>query len=157
MVRKVNGSGHSVSAIGTGGILYASSTVFGFSPWMPLVGILMGVKAPDYLELPISHTIRLIPHRTITHWLSLWILLLAFSLHGMIFGNQLTYLANSFFMGYALGGLTHCFCDAGTRMGIPVINPFRRRSFYLLRNPFTQWAFLSLFTLLGYFCWKLTL
>lgn len=82
-----------------------------------------GTTAPDWLEAPIGG-VRLIPHRTVTHWLPLWLGLLG---AGALLG-LLSPLAGAVLGGFALGGLSHWFGDYGTPMGVPVLHPFRRRS-----------------------------
>ena len=82
-----------------------------------------GTTAPDWLEIPIGNK-RLIRHRTITHWLVLWVALLAAAL----WHAQAAPLAGMALAGFAFGGLTHWLGDFGTPMGVPVLNPARRRS-----------------------------
>lgn len=145
----MRGTGHKLSAIGTSGLIVALSPLLSISPWPAILGVIMGVKAPDYLEIPITASLRLIPHRTVTHWLVLWCGLLGFALIGIYADNGFNSLLNTLLLGYALGGLTHLFCDAGTPMGIPIISPFRRHSFYTFSHPVSQWIFLILFSALG--------
>lgn len=88
-----------------------------------------GTTAPDWLEISIGSR-RLIPHRTVTHWLMPWLTLLGISL--FLASNHL--LAGAALGGFALGGLSHWFGDLGTPMGVPVLHPARRVSVRLWRT-----------------------
>src|SRR5690554_575474 len=85
-----------------------------------------GSTAPDWLEIRIGSR-TLIPHRTITHWLLPWLALLGVAAYMV----ALSPLAGAALLGFALGGLSHWVGDFGTPMGVPVVNPTRRRSMNL--------------------------
>lgn len=65
----------------------------------------------------------LIPHRTITHWLLLWIALAGAS----IYSFQRSYAVDTaFWCGVALSALLHVVMDSRTPMGIPWFHPYKR-------------------------------
>lgn len=89
-------------------------------------GALAGSTAPDWLE--IAHWDRrgrrhsVIPHRTLTHWPTLWLgaaWLAWSSLSGDLLSLSLAFIA---------GGLLHLACDILTPMGIPLLLPFSERT-----------------------------
>lgn len=86
-----------------------------------LLGIYFGATVPDWIEhplLPVS--MRLVPHRTLTHWWPIWIALIVIAhvaMHGAL---------EAFVTGTAIGSLLHIACDATTPMGIPLTVPWRR-------------------------------
>lgn len=92
-------------------LLIGGSLTATINPIMIPVAML-GSTAPDWLE-SLAHRLGYrIKHRTITHYVSLWVLGMLFSLfvidfHGILFW-------------FAFGGLTHLFCDALTVMGVPI-------------------------------------
>lgn len=102
----------------------------GFPAFAAIMGLL-GATAPDWLELPFlrgedlhGRPLRLsvIPHRTLTHWVPLWLLLLAGGLW------QAAQLPGSLAVGFAVGGLTHLLMDVPNPMGVPLWVPWRRKS-----------------------------
>lgn len=126
----MTGTGHHVAAVG------AALPCFFFCPvvvtdWpgsssilslLGALGCVTGGKAPDWLEFPIfGH--RLIPHRTLTHWIPLWLItflaLLIVPLDPPI---------QVFLLGFVVGNLVHISGDALTPMGIPVWSPMRRKT-----------------------------
>lgn len=81
---------------------------------------------PDWIEIPIyrggSRAGSLIPHRTITHWPPLWLLLIAWGVHdASIIGAVV--------IGSAIGSLVHILGDAPNPMGIPWLLPHKRLRF----------------------------
>lgn len=94
------------------------------------IGIFLGSTAPDWLELPswdkrTQKRISVIPHRTITHWVLGWVILLGQCL-GMLRQGQTPELL--FAAGFCGGAILHCFLDATTPMGVPWIFPWRRQN-----------------------------
>lgn len=89
---------------------------------------ILGNTAPDTLEISRyeekSYFKRksLIPHRTYTHWLVLWVFLLV---AGAYFTITKTY--GLILFGYASGGLIHLLCDLPNPTGIPILHPRKRR------------------------------
>lgn len=88
-----------------------------------------GATAPDWLECRFMGR-TLIPHRTITHVLVLWLMLLVFGFYiateSLVIGALLT--------GFSIGGISHWIGDVGTPMGVPVWHPTRRTTFRLWRT-----------------------
>jgi inner membrane protein len=111
------------------------------------VGLLLGSTAPDYLEIRKKNGGTLIKHRTITHWLPLWILLSLFSLLAVnvnipFIPDQLYNLKSissinfhsyisSILVGFSFGGLLHLLVDLPNPMGIPILTPYHRFSLKL--------------------------
>lgn len=94
-------------------------------------GFMFGSRCPDWLELSFfirKSNLRVIKHRTLTHTPWLWLLLCAFSFT----------LPNPFMpvlFGICLSALLHVFIDMGSPTGIPLTNPFgKKTSFYLYRT-----------------------
>ncbi len=101
-----------------------------------------GSTAPDWLE--IAHAERdmrggwqrvsVIPHRTFTHWVPLWIgalgvALCALPLHPAVghFGfSDSRAVWSAILLGFACGGLSHLAADIPNPTGIPVILPTRQ-------------------------------
>jgi len=101
-----------------------------------VVGSLMGASAPDWMEVPVwfnrthwfrpseSHRYSLIPHRTITHTLALWMLVFGYIAYRLSVAPHSP--VNVFAFGFCASVLTHLLLDIRTPMGIPVF-PFGRR------------------------------
>lgn len=110
---------HHLSGLGLAAVCYTTGAPVDFC-----CGIAFGSTAPDWMELPWwidGIRISVIPHRTITHWLLLW---LAGLLISTIYpDSDLSDLAKGFF----LGGILHVCLDAVTPMGVPLIFPKRIR------------------------------
>lgn len=101
-----------------------------------------GATAPDWLEIAwtdkeSNERKSLIPHRTITHWLVLWVILLLVGIYfnGLFFG--------ALALGFAVGGLTHLMFDVPNPMGIPVLNPFKNTSMKLWNSGQHEWLVVS--------------
>lgn len=109
---------------------------------------LIGGTAPDWLEIARTDKetgvrTSIIPHRTITHWLPLWLILLAVSIWNM----------PGFFaaagVGFAVGGLTHLLFDIPNPMGIPVLNPNKNISLNLWRSGKNEWLLIPAYFLIA--------
>jgi len=109
--------------------------------WVGIAAIfaIIGGTAPDWLEIAKwKNGVRqsVIPHRTITHWMMMWMGLLgyaAFQLHQPNH-SSLEIIAFTVLLGFTAGGLSHVFSDYLTPMGVPVINPMRRKTMYLVHS-----------------------
>ncbi|MBF0282819.1 MAG: metal-dependent hydrolase [Zetaproteobacteria bacterium] len=93
---------------------------------------------PDTLEIPIwrkGERYSIIPHRTITHWVPAWALLVgAIAWQTLYLGSSalgLPEIAELVVYSIAIGALGHCIADMMTPMGVPVILPFWRNSLYV--------------------------
>jgi membrane-bound metal-dependent hydrolase YbcI (DUF457 family) len=94
---------------------------------------------PDNLEIKWwrrGERNSVIPHRTLTHWLSAWLMADAFMVYAMLQGRVILHpTADLFMLGASIGATGHILMDLTTPMGVPVgVNPFRRRSLMLLRS-----------------------
>lgn len=119
------------------------------------IGVIMGAKAPDYLEIwrkTSGGYAPIIKHRTITHWFALWGFL--FYIFYMILSEDKTFnsyvkenlnivfnLENiylltfySFFLGYFLGGISHLIVDIPNKKPIPIFTPFDRFSLNIWKS-----------------------
>jgi hypothetical protein len=109
------------------------------------VGVLMGARAPDYLELQKGGGGTLIPHRTITHYTPLWIGMLFYALGGLGVGpaTGLDLLPNTIvseiLCGFAIGGISHLLTDLPNPMGIPLWHPNKRWSLNWWRSGEREW------------------
>lgn len=111
------------------GDLLAMTDSLGF-----LAGALFGGRAPDKLEIASWSTWTgkrhsLIPHRTFTHWPPLWIAILGYSIYYL---QQATDATESGIgwggIAFALSGIVHLVLDIMTPTGIPLLDPFGRRT-----------------------------
>ncbi len=82
----------------------------------------LGGTAPDWLEHVLKLTGRQVKHRTVTHYLSYWLILFSVALVGFDYHGYLT--------AFAWGGVTHIFADACTITGVP-FSPLSDRRFHL--------------------------
>jgi inner membrane protein len=72
----------------------------------------LGSTAPDWLEWVLAFVGHKVKHRTVTHYISVWLMLAAFGAfvwdyHGWI-------------MWFSLGAASHWLCDSFTIQGVPV-------------------------------------
>ena len=110
-------------------------------PFWVALGTIFGSTAPDWMEIRLSKDVTVIPHRTITHWLPLWVGLLFIMLSQMgIYPLPLPILPSlspfplieeSIILGFACGGLLHLLLDIPNPMGIPLWTPWHRVSLNL--------------------------
>lgn len=118
--------GHKIG--GYGAALLAFSTVSHVSVPVAIgttLGVIAGARAPDWMEMRVIGPIRLIPHRTVTHWFAPW-LAASIGLVAALLAGQPFILAIP--LGFCLGALLHISGDWMTPMGIPALNPKRRTS-----------------------------
>ncbi len=127
-------TGHRLTGIGAAMMAYAVNEYLsrrlhiepGMMSYLCGAAALSGANAPDWLEVA-SRTEdgqrrSLIPHRTITHWLPLWIIALWWGTANA--GDTV----GVFVVGFTIGGLMHLAMDWPNPMGIPVWVPWRRVS-----------------------------
>lgn len=110
-----------------------------------------GATAPDWMEIRKKSGGTVIVHRTWTHWLPLWILLLMFGCSQIsqnpILGMDtvtkplfdylnigLNHIIASGIIGFSLGGLLHLLVDIPNPMGIPILTPYSRFSLKLWKS-----------------------
>jgi len=95
-----------------------------------VVGGWVGGTLPDKLEGPAK--CRLLPHRTITHWLPLWVVILVACWFPPI--NTLPEILRMLMYGLVGGAITHILTDWPNPQGIPIKTPFQRHSLNLWRS-----------------------
>lgn len=132
-------AGLALGLLGGGAVLSLvdAYAALGFS-----VGAILSSSLPDQLEFKwhtgggekfslwgkkykdgVRHS--LIPHRTITHWLLLWLALACFATFQFIESQDVVSAA---FSGAALSGLLHVVMDSHTKDGVPWFHPYKRTS-----------------------------
>lgn len=98
------------------------------------LGIIVGARGPDRLELPrfnYKTKIRrsLIPHRTLTHWPVFWfVLTFASCLFFAIAQDALLRAITSVGIGFCASSWLHLAMDILTPAGIPLRTPFGKRT-----------------------------
>lgn len=88
----------------------------------------IGSNAPDTLEISsydkkTGFRKSIIPHRTYTHWLFGWVILLTSSILGYYYYSP--YMA--LLMGFSLGGMLHVLTDLPNMSGVPIWHPRKKR------------------------------
>lgn len=126
---------HTFAGLAVGGCIAYFSKSDAIHTVLFLLGAHLGASAPDWMELATwktkrhwfraneSHRVSLIPHRTITHTLSLWMLATLYSAHLVNISH--TYL-NLVAVAFCVSVMTHLLLDVRTPMGIPLL-PFGKR------------------------------
>lgn len=121
--------------------------------------LLSGATAPDWLEIRKKSGGTVINHRTITHWLPIWIGLFVLASYMMntglmnIFGHEIEpnkYIAASL-LGFSIGGLLHLVVDFPNPMGIPVFTPYHRLSLNLWKSGKNEALVISIVALFSFF------
>ncbi len=139
---------HTLAGLVTGALLAYVSKSTPTDMAFLFAGAVMGASAPDWMEIPVWVTKRhwfsanesqrhsLIPHRTITHTLSLWVIALAFCLYRFgWFGSAEPSRLGLVCFAFCVSGIGHLMLDGQTPMGIPLL-PFGRRYRFLNRSPY---------------------
>lgn len=88
------------------------------------IGMLVGSSAPDWLEMSRKEQgkwVRAIPHRTLTHWLPLWLGAL-----WLVWAEQIIgfWMFELLIVGFLLSGILHILVDACSLSGVPLWTPF---------------------------------
>lgn len=140
------------------GACLAVSLIAVGQPLTVALGVMLGATAPDYLEYSYWDSTsqkyqRVIPHRTLTHYVWIWIALLAIALLDPFYiKSMITDIGYHVFLGFIYGGLSHLIADIGTPSGIPLITPFGKRTSLYLYKTGKEWApLLACITLTGAF------
>lgn len=157
----MNGRGHRLTAITFGATIvsaYVAGVVNINYPGNPIMiaaifmaGIIAGSSAPDWLELPIKSkgniVARIIPHRTITHWFPIWILL-GWWIEQQKFIWQIEVAA----FGFVSSALLHILMDLLSKAGVPILLPFaRNRKKLSLYSTGKFSEFLAVLTVMSFF------
>lgn len=119
--------GHTLVGMGVAiGLAATQSNIF--DQLLIVAGSLMGASAPDWMEISQARRVdgrwvrtSVIPHRTITHWVPPWVLVL------MLAWFDDAALA-PFVVGFAASGLAHLLGDLPNPSGIRVLNPWKATS-----------------------------
>lgn len=138
----MTGKGHTWVSLAFSIATYKIALQLGAVPLLVSVATVLGGTAPDWMEIRKSNGATMIKHRTITHWLPLWLLLFFFCF-GVITKNESLYSLYdfkineyflSFLLGFSIGGLLHLLVDIPNPMGIPILTPNRRFSLKLWKS-----------------------
>lgn len=110
------------------GIYFAPSCVIAF---VFLCGTSMGAWAPDWMECSCFYNgfrRSFIPHRTLTHTVALWVLLLALGCTWInLTISPWSYILAWLLTGFASSGLLHVIIDMLSPAGVPLFKPFSSR------------------------------
>jgi inner membrane protein len=142
-------NGHQLTGLATAAMTYCLADSLGGLAWVAAPLALFGATAPDWLEIAwydVAQQRRrsVIPHRTLTHWVPLWV---ALFLAGLYIAPTL---AGSAALGFAAGGLTHLLCDWPNPTGLPFGTPFgKRHSLRWWRSGEMEWLVVPCFSLLA--------
>lgn len=122
-----------------------------------LLGVIAGISggmsagtAPDKLEY-LAMGVRWIKHRTLTHWPTLWLGVIASAMYLVSFIGDFAYAV----VGYGLGALFHILGDWCTPKGIPLWLPNRKsmRSGNIVRSTKNEfWVVLTFCVITGIIC-----
>lgn len=122
----MTGRGHRWTGLGAALMAAAIARASGMSEISEIAAALVAGSAttmPDWIEIPIHQNgVRigaLIPHRTITHWPPLWLLLI-------YWGIQDQTILGAIAIGSSIGSIWHILGDAPNPMGIPWLLPHKR-------------------------------
>lgn len=138
----MTGKGHTWVSLAFSIATYKIGLQLGITPLLVSVATIVGGTAPDWLEIRKKNGGTVIKHRTITHWLPLWLALFFFT-YGLITKNENIYQLYdfnineyllSFLFGFSIGGLLHLLVDIPNPMGIPILTPTRRFSLKLWKS-----------------------
>lgn len=144
----MTGFGHTHTGIGTSIAIYYGfyNYVTSQNMWISIISafvFIMGATAPDWLEMRKKDGGTRIAHRTITHWVPLWCLLVYFGFQlksntGFdieLFKNELVLEGvYSLIIAFGLGGLLHLLTDLPNPMGVPLLTWKHRVSLKLWKS-----------------------
>jgi inner membrane protein len=134
----MTGKGHTWVGLATAIAVYKFSNDLGLTGFVAVLGHILGATAPDWMEIRVKSgegMRTLIPHRTITHWLPIWLVMFYFSYatatESIDLGIPINGYLVEFIMGFAIGGLLHLLTDLPNPAGIPIISPSGKFRFSL--------------------------
>lgn len=139
----MTGRGHFATGVAFAIPTFIIANHFGGNGLLALIMCISGSTAPDWLEIRRGEN-TIIPHRTITHFLPLWVFTLFWSLfsispdtlpflEGIKFFDDfiLDNIYASLLFGFSIGALLHLLFDLPNPMGIPLLLPWKRFSLNL--------------------------
>lgn len=130
----MKGYGHHVTGAITGTTLAIAAIKYydigSFSAAAAIMGGWIGGTLPDTLEGPARA--RIIPHRTITHWIPMWLAVLVSCWFPPI--STLPEIGRMAVYGLVGGAITHLLTDWPNPLGIPIKTPWKRHSLGLWRS-----------------------
>ena len=142
----MTGKGHWGTGVALTFATYTFTESLGAIAWLATICSVFGSTAPDWLEIR-SGGNTLIPHRTITHWIPLWLILFFWSVFSIDpnyfeFLSYFSFLDNyalnetvrDCLLGFSIGGLLHLLFDLPNPMGVPFLTPFHRISLNLWKS-----------------------
>lgn len=143
-------SGHVLTGIGSLFITLDVCLQNQISPILPVIGVLLGTTAPDWLEVSwwnfLGNRKSLIMHRTLTHWWILWVVLFMLAL----FIKDT--LEGMFTIGFCIGALTHLLFDLPNPHGIPMFMPYGKTiSLNLWKSGKFEVILIPAWAILGFF------
>ena len=158
----MTGQGHNWSGVALiPTVYYQTYTLLSnhIASFIACIVLLSGATAPDWLEIRKKTGGTVITHRTITHWLPLWIGLLLFSNYMMVNSNldimgysiHLNAYISSAIFGFAVGGLLHLAVDFPNPMGIPIFTPYHRLSLNLWKSGKNEALLISIIGIFSFF------
>lgn len=155
----MTGKGHRLTGIGAGFFAAALVHVLGYNYTAEMIAGLAAASSttlPDWAEIYTYkkgvRTGTLIPHRTVTHWPPLWLGLMYVAFH------YLDPYPAAILLGVCVGAMAHILADAPNPMGIPLLWPHKRVSFFggLWRSGEFEKSMTAIFTLAGLVFWGYT-
>lgn len=142
----MTGKGHWATGLALAIATYKYTDTVGAVAWIATFFSFFGSTSPDWLEIRHKGG-TIIKHRTITHWIPVWLFLFSFSLfsvnndylsffyHISFFSdNQIPPLYSSALLGFSIGGLLHLLFDLPNPMGVPLFTPWNRVSLNLWKS-----------------------
>lgn len=124
--------------------------------------VILGSKAPDWLEIQKSDGSTVIPHRTITHWFPIWLGLLflgfafketqGFDSTAISSFPHSQYISDAIslaIIGLSVGSLSHILTDLPNPMGVPLLTPWHRVSLNLWRSGKFEFILVAIFYLIS--------
>ncbi len=126
---------------------YQKSIVLVSACWV--IGIMFGASAPDWLEGVSRNargreTNRLFKHRTLTHWIPIWLAAAWLIWHYQPFA----WYGECFAFGFIASGLLHIAVDSCSKSGIPLIWPYGKSRLKLATystGSTSEWVFALVF------------
>lgn len=130
--------GHYKTGIGVSFCAASAVLWIGYPPVYATITMVLAMASaalPDDMEIKWwrrgeRHSV--IPHRTLTHWLAPWLVMLVWiAQETQSNGVSIAFAA---LFGLVSGAIGHILMDWLTPMGVPVLSPFRRQSLHMIHS-----------------------